>query len=231
MSHPSKSERVYGIFQTISRDYDRANTRISLGMEKGWKRMLTDRLAGLPPGSQVLDVCCGTGDITLETARQRSDLTLTGLDFSPAMLEVAEAKRKGLENARFLQGDAMALPFEDAQFTASCISFGLRNTADYEQVLREMSRVTKQGGSIYCLDSFVPENPLIRPFYRFYFRFIMPRLGGKTKHVQEYQWLYESTQTFLRPHELEALFQQVGLTEVRMQRKLFGACVLIWGKK
>jgi len=231
MDNPSKQDLVYGIFQKISKDYDRANTRISLGMEKGWKRMLIDRLAQCPPDAEVLDVCCGTGDITLATAARRPGLKLVGLDFSPAMLEVAEAKRQGRENARFLQGDAMTLPFEAERFAASCISFGLRNTADYEQVLREMRRVTKPGGSIYCLDSFVPENPLIRPFYRLYFRFIMPRLGGRTKHVQEYQWLYESTQTFLRPGELEALFQQVGLKNIRTQRKLFGACVLIWGER
>lgn len=231
MGDPSKQTRVYGIFQSISEDYDRANTRISLGMEKGWKRMLTDRLAEYPTGASILDVCCGTGDITLETAGKRQDLQVTGLDFSPAMLSVAESKRKGRQNATFLQGDAMALPFEDDCFEAACISFGLRNTADYEQVLREMRRVVKPGGSVYCLDSFVPESRIIRPFYRIYFRFIMPLIGGGRKHVQEYKWLYESTQKFLHPKGLEELYRTVGLKEVRMKRKLFGACVLVWGEK
>ena len=231
MDNQSKESRVYGIFQSISEGYDRANTRISLGMEKGWKRMLTDRLSQLPSGARILDVCCGTGDITLETAGNRPDLDVTGLDFSPAMLAVAESKRGGRENARFVQGDAMALPFEDERFEAACISFGLRNTADYRQVLRELRRVVKPGGMVYCLDSFVPESPIIRPFYRIYFRFIMPLIGGGRKHVQEYKWLYESTQQFLLPRELEELFQAVGLHEVRARRKLFGACVLIWGAK
>lgn len=231
MDKRTKQEKVYGVFQTISKDYDRANTRISLGMEKGWKRMLIDRLADCPAGAGILDVCCGTGDIALEIAGRRPDLRVTGLDFSPAMLSVAEGKRNGQENLQFVQADAMNLPFEEEKFAASCISFGLRNTADYERVLGEMYRVTQAGGSVFCLDSFVPENRLIQPFYRLYFRFIMPLLGGGKKHVQEYQWLYESTQTFLQPKELETLFRKVGLKQVRIKRKLFGACVLVWGEK
>lgn len=232
MAEQNKQTRVYGIFQSISTDYDRANARISLGMQKNWKQMLVNRLAeSLPTGASVLDVCCGTGDIALDTAEKRGDLQVVGLDFSPAMLAVAEGKKNGKENVRFLQGDAMALPFEENTFAAACISFGLRNTADYEQVLREMRRVVEPGGAIYCLDSFVPENPLIKPFYRIYFRYIMPLLGGGKKHRQEYQWLYESTQVFLQPRELEKLYHGVGLKEVGRKKRMFGACVMIWGQK
>lgn len=232
MESRKKEEKVYGIFQSISQSYDRANTRISLGMEKGWKRLLTDRLAGtLPQGAALLDVCCGTGDIALGMADLRPDLTVTGLDFSPAMLAVAEDKRGGRERVRFVQGDAMALPFEAERFEAACISFGLRNTADYERVLREMERVVRPGGAVCCLDSFVPENRLIRPFYRLYFQYLMPLLGGGKKHVQEYQWLYRSTRDFLRPDQLEELFREVGLKDVQRKSRLFGACVFLWGHK
>ena len=232
MAEQNKQSRVYGIFQSISRDYDRANARISLGMQKSWKQMLIGRLAEtLPEGAGMLDVCCGTGDIALDTAERRKDLQIVGLDFSPAMLAVAEEKNNGKHNVRFVQGDAMALPFEENQFAAASISFGLRNTADYEQVLREMRRVVEPGGAIYCLDSFVPENPLIQPFYRIYFRYIMPLIGGGRKHQQEYRWLYESTQTFLQPGELEALYRKVGLKEVGRKSRMFGACVMIRGQK
>lgn len=232
MADPSKQTRVYGIFQSISEDYDRANARISLGMQKSWKQMLIDRLVGtLPEGTAMLDVCCGTGDIALDAAERRKDLQIVGLDFSPAMLAVAEEKKNGKDNVRFVQGDAMALPFEENQFAAACISFGLRNTADYEQVLREMRRVVEPGGAIYCLDSFVPENRLIQPFYRIYFRYIMPLIGGGKKHLQEYRWLYESTQTFLQPGELERLYRKVELKEVGRKSRMFGACVMIWGQK
>ena len=232
MGDTSKQTKVYGVFQNISEDYDRANARISLGMQRNWKQMLVNRLAAsLPEGAAMLDVCCGTGDIALDTAERRGDLQVVGLDFSPAMLAVAEGKKQGKENVRFMQGDAMALPFGENQFAAACISFGLRNTADYEQVLREMRRVVEPGGAIYCLDSFVPESPLIKPFYRIYFRYLMPLLGGGKKHKQEYQWLYESTQVFLQPGELERLYRKVGLTAVGRKSRMFGACVLIWGQK
>ena len=232
MDNTTKSEHVYRVFQNISDGYDKANVRISLGMEKHWKQQLVDRLIQLPHGAAVLDVCCGTGDIALAAATQRSDLQVTGLDFSPAMLEVAERKKAaGQCNVTFTVGDAMALPFPDNSFDAVCISFGLRNTADYAQVLRELYRVTKPGGWVYCLDSFVPENPFIRPFYKLYFRVIMPRIGGGAHHVQEYKWLYESTQLFLTPGELIELFGKTGLQTLQSKRRLLGACVLIFGEK
>ena len=126
-----KEKTVYQIFQKIAGRYDRSNVLISLGLQGRWKRMLTGRLIkNLPEGAAVLDVCCGTGDIALELACARRDLRVTGLDFSPAMLKEAEKRRRGRKNVRFLQGNAMALPFRDAVFDAAVISFGLRNTAD-----------------------------------------------------------------------------------------------------
>lgn len=231
MDRTAKETRVYGIFQEISRDYDRANARISLGLHRRWKRMLTGRLIrNLPAGSEVLDVCCGTGDIGLEIAENRRDVQVTGLDFSPAMLEEAERRRKGLQNIRFLQGNALELPVEDGRFAAACVSFGLRNTADYAGAVRELKRAVRSGGFVYCLDSFVPEGKLIRPFYRFYFRRIMPRLGGGRNHAASYRWLYDSTEQFLRREELEALFRTEGLEEVRSERRMFGACALVRGR-
>lgn len=232
MAEHSKEQRVYSVFQSISEGYDRANNRISLGLQNSWKKALTDRLAAdTPRGTNILDVCCGTGDIALKMADARRDLKVTGIDFSPAMLEVAESKRCGRRNVRFTQGNAMKLPYRDDSFTAACISFGLRNTADYEQVLREMKRVVRPGGYIYCLDSFVPDSPVVRPFYNIYFRFIMPMLGGGRKYKKEYMWLYESTQKFLHRRELEDLYRRLGLRAVNHKNRMCGACVLVWGQK
>ena len=232
MAEHSKEQRVYGVFQSISEDYDSANNRISRGLQNSWKKTLTDRLAAnTPRGTNILDVCCGTGDIALKMADARHDLKVTGIDFSPAMLEVADSKRGGRQNVRFTQGNAMKLPYGDDSFTAACISFGLRNTADYEQVLREMRRVVRPGGYIYCLDSFAPDNPVVQPFYKIYFRYIMPRLGGGRKYRQEYMWLYESTQKFLHRGELEELYRGIGLKAVDYKSRMCGACVLVWGRK
>jgi demethylmenaquinone methyltransferase/2-methoxy-6-polyprenyl-1,4-benzoquinol methylase len=220
------------VFQNISKDYDRANNRISLGLQNSWKKTLTKKLIkNTPPGTRVLDVCCGTGDIALKLAGARRDLKVTGIDFSPAMLEEAIRKRGNKKNVHFRQGNALELPYEDDSFAAACISFGLRNTADYEQVLREMRRVVKPGGYIYCLDSFVPDSPVVRPFYNIYFRYIMPMLGGGRRHRQEYMWLYESTQKFLHCGELENLYRRIGLNAVQHKRRMCGACVLVLGQK
>ena len=94
MADHSKEQHVYDVFQSISDGYDHANNRISLGLQKSWKKMLTDKLiANTPRGTNILDVCCGTGDIALKIADARHDLKVTGIDFSPAMLEVAENKK------------------------------------------------------------------------------------------------------------------------------------------
>lgn len=96
MAEHLKEQRVYGVFQSISEGYDSANNRISLGLQNSWKKTLTDRLIeNTPRGTNILDVCCGTGDIALKMADARHDIKVTGIDFSPAMLEVAESKRGG----------------------------------------------------------------------------------------------------------------------------------------
>lgn len=230
----SKAKRVHGVFQAIAGGYDGANNRISLGMQKSWKRMLTSRLLHqIPTGENLLDVCCGTGDIALTMAEKRRDIQVTGIDFSEAMLEIAREKRdqKELSQLLLIEADAMNLPFEDDTFAAATISFGLRNTADYMQVINEMKRVVRPGGAIYCLDSFVPESRWVQPFYRIYFHKIMPLLGGGKRYKKEYQWLSESTEQFLRSKELMLLFQQADLKKVRRRQKMFGACAMVWGQK
>lgn len=226
-----KERRVYRVFEQIAAGYDRANDRISFGLQSGWKRMLTEKLAAdAPPGAGVLDVCCGTGDIALEAARLRPDLQVTGLDFSPAMLRTAKRRGMGCRNVQFIRASAMRLPCPENHFAAACISFGLRNTADYGQVLGEMRRVVKPGGWVYCLDSFVPENRLVQPFYRLYFRHLMPLIGGGTENASAYRWLNESTEQFLCRDALKALFREAGLRQVQSESRMFGACTLVWGR-
>ena len=220
----SKEEKVYKVFETISEGYDDANTRISLGMEKSWKKNLIDLYT---PGSKILDVCCGTGDIAI--ALKAKGCEAIGLDFSPAMLEVA--KKKFPEGIAWIQGNAMDLPFEDNSFDGACISFGLRNTPDYKKVLSEMKRVVRPGGIIACLDSFVPDNAFVKFFYNIYFKGIMPLIGGQKEHKEEYNWLANSTEMFLRSKELKALFDKVGINNVTIKKMMCGACCLHKGTK
>lgn len=225
-------EQVHGVFESIAQDYDAANDRISLGMHRIWKRHLEE--AALAPCMEsdpgmVLDVCCGTGDITEQIARNNPDVLVVGLDFSAHMLEVAERRTKGLENALLVEGNAMSLPFDEGTFDSAVISFGLRNTPDYEQVLSEMMRVVREGGVVACLDASVPEHAIVRPFYQLYYKHIMTFLGGGISHHAQYEWLYESTQQFLRKDELAALFRKVGLRYVDVRPFMCGAAALHTG--
>ena len=225
-------EHVHGVFESIAGGYDAANDRISLGMHHMWKRCLEDvavaACAGSEPGI-VLDVCCGTGDITEQIARAHPELLVVGLDFSDHMLDVACRRTAGLENVLLVEGNAMDLPFEDATFDAAVVSFGLRNTPDYEQVVRQMARVTRTGGTIACLDASVPDAAFVRPFYRLYYKHVMTLLGGGVRHHGEYEWLYESTQEFLNKIELAALFGRVGLEQVAARSFMCGAAALHTG--
>ena len=234
MDEQAKRKTVYRVFESLAEGYDAANDRISLGLQRKWKQLLTDRVRSRKTKTgqtSYLDVCCGTGDIAITLAKQDPEAAVTGMDFSPAMLEVAKEKSRQLDNLTWVRADATALPFADGQFRAATISFGLRNTTDYKTVLAEMTRVVAPGGWVYVLDSCVVDNPVIRPFYRLYFRFLMPYLGGGAKHLREYRWLWRSTEEFLRKDALTALFRETGLQHVRSSSRMFGACVLVEGQK
>lgn len=232
MKQTEKEAYVFSVFEHISEGYDKANDRISLGLQKRWKKMLTNRLReSLPQGGCMLDICCGTGDIAITAAKERPDVSVTGMDFSPAMLAVAAEKGRGIPNLSWERADAMHLPWEDNSFSAVTISFGLRNTPDYEQVIAEMQRVLSPGGYMYCLDSFVPDIPFVLPFYKLYFKWIMPLIGGGFRHRKEYSWLWSSTKSFLRQKELAGMFRRAGLAKVGLKSRMFGACTLVWGRK
>jgi demethylmenaquinone methyltransferase/2-methoxy-6-polyprenyl-1,4-benzoquinol methylase len=152
----NKEEKVYRTFEAIAKQYDRMNDLISFGQHRKWKKDVVDSLSGNNQKG-ILDVCCGTGDLTRLLAVKYSPIKITGLDYSPAMLEVAENNRQkaGLDNIDFIQGNAMALPFEDNSFSHSVISFGLRNCRDYGKVIKEMRRVTAPGGLVVCLETLI----------------------------------------------------------------------------
>ncbi|MPM29622.1 Demethylmenaquinone methyltransferase [bioreactor metagenome] len=225
-----KEQKVYAVFQAISDGYDMANERVSLGLHTGWKRAAARAVTtSIPAGGRVLDLCCGTGDMTALLLEMAPDLRIVGLDFSPNML--ARAKERFAENERvaLIRGNAMALPFEGKRFDAAVISFGLRNTADYGRVLREMTRVVRRGGTVCCLDSFRPESRLVQPFYDLYFSGLMPLIGGGLARRWEYRWLCESTRAFLSAEGLSGLMQSSGLERITGTSFLFGACSLRTG--
>ncbi len=231
----SEQERtVYGVFQSISGDYDRMNDVISLGMHRTWKRELVDAVCAQRP-ARVLDVCCGTGDLALALARRLPAASVSGLDFSGEMLAVARRRRDealSLVNLDLIQGSAMDLPFADNSFDCVTISFGLRNLPDFEKAVRELVRVVRPGGSVWCLDSFQPDIPAVQPLYKLYFRDLVGLQGRiLAKNEAAYRWLYTSTEQFLSKQALLRLFAHCGLERVACKPYLFGAAACHRGFK
>ena len=162
-----RAEKVHELFTTIARRYDLLNDIMSLGLHRRWKRRLI-RLAGDP--RDVLDLCCGTGDIAL-----RFRARVVGVDFTEEMLRVATTR--GHPEISWIRADALRLPFADNSFDAVSVGYGLRNLADIEQGLREVLRVLRPGGKFVSLDFGKPESAIFRTLYFGYLRIVLPILG------------------------------------------------------
>jgi demethylmenaquinone methyltransferase/2-methoxy-6-polyprenyl-1,4-benzoquinol methylase len=229
-----KEAWVHKTFENISEKYDLMNDLESFGLHRAWKRKLVRTVRDLKP-SAVLDVASGTGDIALALATDLPGAKVVGFDFSANMLEVARKRadaQPGLTNIEFLEGNALALPFEDATFDAASISFGLRNMADYRGTIEEMTRVLRPGGCFLCLEASYPTTPVIKQVFRLYFRHIMPLIGKLvTRKSAEYQWLNDSTEVFLSKPQLAELMEQCGLTKVSYHSFALGAAALHVGFK
>jgi demethylmenaquinone methyltransferase / 2-methoxy-6-polyprenyl-1,4-benzoquinol methylase len=230
----SKEERVHEVFENISEKYDVMNSVISFQRHKSWRKY-TMKVMDVQPNQVALDVCCGTADWTIALANAvGKNGKVYGLDFSKNMLSVGEQKVKslGLSQAELIHGNAMELPFEDDTFDYVTIGFGLRNVPDYAQVLREMTRVVKPGGKVVCLETSQPTMPGFNQLFRFYFRFIMPLFGKLfAKSYKEYSWLQESASSFPGMKELARMFEQAGLTNVKVKAFSLGAAAMHLGYK
>ena len=172
------------------------------------------------PGDRVLDACCGTGDLAVSAAR--AGATVTGLDFSPRMLERA---RRKLHSVTWVEGAVLALPFADGSFDAATVGFGVRNVADLERGLAELRRVLVAGGRLGILEITQPRGPLA-PFYRLWFDRVVPLLGRALKGGGAYTYLPASVRRFPGPDELAGKLGDAGFVDVRY-RLLAGGIVAL----
>ena len=216
-------ERVRDMFDRISPSYDRMNLLMSMGRDGRWRR-LGVRASGAQPGDAALDVCCGTGDFAVELRRAVGPSgRVVGLDFSPQMLEVARRKCSAVE---WQQGDALALPFADGEFTAACVGFGVRNLSDYRRGFAEMARVVRPGGRVVCLEMSTPPAP-IRPFSQLWTDHGVPVLGRIVAHDPEaYRYLPASVHRFPSAPELAEIMREAGLVDVGYRRLMMGVVAL-----
>lgn len=222
--------RIQTIFNNISKDYDHMNNIISFNQHKLWRNR-TNKEIFVKDGHNVLDLCCGTGDWTIQLAANKN-ANITGLDFSENMLEVAKEKTKIFNNIELIQGDATELPYEDNTFDIVTIGFGLRNLPDYQKGINEFYRVLKPGGQLVILETSNPENALINFGFKIYFSKIMPFLGQKIAgSAQEYTWLYESTSQFLTKTQLKEMMHSEGFINIKVIPHTMGTAATHIGYK
>jgi demethylmenaquinone methyltransferase/2-methoxy-6-polyprenyl-1,4-benzoquinol methylase len=221
------------MFDRIAPRYDLLNRVLSLGTELSWRRRALD-LARLGESGRALDVGTGTGDFALALlARSSGTASVTGIDISGGMLEIAErrAARAGL-GSRYerLVASVESLPFPDAAFDVVMAGFVIRNVGDIPRGLREMRRVLRPGGCAVILDLHTPRNPTVRRLYRAY-SFISPRLAGALGSDPEaYRYLPRSIEAFYDPEALATLLQDAGFRRVRFERLTFGIAAIHVGE-
>ena len=210
------SADVRGMFDRISGVYDLMNSAMSAGLHHEWRQRAVE-LADVGPGSDALDVCCGTGDLALELRRRIGpDGRVVGSDFSEPMLELARAKsgEQGLP-VEFGWADALDLPYGDASFDAVTVGFGARNLADLDTGLGQMARVLRPGGRLVILEITRPNREPLSTFYSLWFDRLVPLLGQVAGDADAYSYLPESVRSFPEPRELAAKIDAAGFTEIR----------------
>jgi demethylmenaquinone methyltransferase/2-methoxy-6-polyprenyl-1,4-benzoquinol methylase len=201
------AEAVRGMFDRIAPVYDLMNRVMTAGLDLRWRRE-TAR-AVVAPGDRVLDACCGTGDLAIAARDAGGDAV--GLDFSAAMLERARRKAPELE---WVQGDLLALPFEDGSFDAATVGFGIRNVEEVGAAFRELHRVLRPGGRLGVLEITRPRGRL-RVFYALWFDRVVPLLGKVLPGGAAYTYLPASVRRFPGPEDLAALMRAAGFADVR----------------
>jgi len=212
-------DAVRSMFDRIAPVYDAMNRVMTMGLDVRWRRLGAD--AVVRPGDQVLDAACGTGDFAVADLRAGA-AHVTGLDFSPRMLERARRKAPRVD---WVEADMLALPFADASFDAATVGFGARNVADLERALRELRRVLRPGGRVAILEITRPRGPL-RPFYSLWFDRVVPLLGKALPGGSAYAYLPASVKRFPPAEELAALMRESGFGGVRF-RLLAGSIVAL----
>jgi demethylmenaquinone methyltransferase/2-methoxy-6-polyprenyl-1,4-benzoquinol methylase len=210
------ADQVRGMFDRIAGVYDLMNSAMTAGLHHQWRQRAVER-AEVGPGSDALDVCCGTGDLALELRRRIGpDGRVVGCDFSEPMLELARRKSgdEGMP-VEFGWADALELPYGDGSFDAVTMGFGARNLADLERGISEMTRVLRPEGRLVILEITRPQRQPLAGFYSLWFDRLVPVLGTLAGDPEAYSYLPDSVRTFPEPERLAAMLDAAGLGKIR----------------
>lgn len=207
------SEEIRGIFNRIAPVYDQLNDKLSFGLHRVWKEM-TIKWSGAKSGDRCIDLCCGSGDLTIRLGRRvGKEGRVYGVDFSCELLDVAQTRSQNIYpalNISWLEADVLKLPFADDYFDAATMGYGLRNVTDIPQALGEIYRVLKPGAKAAILDFHRPDNFLMRQFQQWYLdNWVVPaatEMGLKA----EYAYISPSLAKFPTGREQIAIATQIG---------------------
>ena len=210
------------MFGTIARRYDLANHTLSCGTDFYWRKRAANIVASWRPG-KIVDLATGTGDLALALQKKLPDAEVTGVDFVPEMLELAQ--RKGVRKT--ILADAMQLPFSDGSFDCVTIAFGLRNMENWGGALAEMSRVLGRDGHLLVLEFSLPTRSIVRAIYRLYLHRCLPLLGSLlTRKKSAYDYLGDSIEEFPSGHAMIDLIEASGFRHATLQPLSYGIATI-----
>ena len=223
------ARRVREMFARISPRYDLLNHLLSGNIDKRWRRRVVTKLSPLlPANGNVLDVACGTGDLSIEIF-EATQARVIGIDFCRPMLELAKLKASAIP---FIEGDALHLPFADRSFDLVTIGFGLRNLSSRERGLQELQRVLKPGGWAAVLEFSQPTVVGLRHLVAFYYARMLPRIGGWLSGSRSaYEYLPDSISKFPDQEGLAAIMCDAGFEDVTFENLTGGVAALHLGKR
>lgn len=230
----SEKKPLHSIFTAVPGRYDLINRIFTWGLDEKW-RLKTARLCLESQPKFILDLCCGTGDLAIALAKiADNNPAIIGLDYSLPMLEIAREKirHSPLKNGvTFIHGDVADLPFPDASFDCTGISFAFRNLTynnpKTQRYLSEIARVIKKGGRFVIVESSQPPNAILRTLDHFYLRTFVRWMGSAlSKNKPAYKYLTESASKFYTAEELSDLLVKAGFSKVSLKRLLFGATAI-----
>ncbi len=230
----NKGERIREMFDSIAPRYDLLNRLLSLGIDRRWRRFAVKQIR-FAEGGKILDVATGTADVALEiAAKTPGSVTVTGVDFSPQMVELGKEKvrQSPFSDRISLQiAPCEAIPFEDNCFDSATIAFGIRNVVDRSCGLKEMLRVLKPDGKIVILEFSNPRSKIFRALYNFYFLKILPVAGGLISNFSAYKYLPDSVLEFPSQEEFKKLMTEAGFINVVHKDLTFGIATVYTGEK
>ena len=228
------AKAVRAMFSGIAGRYDLLNHVLSMNIDKRWRRLVRQKLQPIldDPNALILDVACGTGDLSIEL-QTHADASVIGTDFCRPMLAVAAEKNtKESLSIPYVEGDAMRLGFASDSFDAVTIAFGLRNLSNYSDGLAELRRVLKTGGRIVVLEFSSPVIPGFRQLFNLYFTRVLPRIGGAVSGSRgAYEYLPDSVSKFPDQKRLVSMMMETGFDSVEYTNLTGGIAAIHTGVK